>query len=242
MKEQNNIMPLYSHLVKFDKPKIVFVGGFVFDMRAMLMSSVYDAKNNINTTLRTILSGETLEPAWHLNSDKDSSIYELKHFPYLTREDIRRIIRGTIGVRPLADVFEELQSFGYRYVGQGEDVQFSVQDACNKWSLCGEIGAIANLGSGWIPEALTELYSIQKFLKLHAVLVPAEYSGASEDTLKFMNQILENQFKNGIWCNCLYDERKALNDGVCTYYKTGISESMSREEFLKKFPTAMEMD
>ena len=108
MKEQNNIMPLYSHLVKFDKPKIVFVGGFVFDMRAMLMSSVYDAKNNINTTLRTILSGETLEPAWHLDSDKDGSIYEFKHFPGLTKEDIQMVIRGTIGVRPLADVFEEL--------------------------------------------------------------------------------------------------------------------------------------
>ena len=242
MKEQNNIMPLYSHLVKFDNPKIVFVGGFVFDMRAMLISSVYDAKSNINTTLRTILSGGTLEPAWHLDSDKDGSIYEFKHFPELTKEDIQMVIRGTNGIRPLADVFEELQSYGYRYAGQGEDLRFTVQDSYNKWSIRGEMCTIANLESGWIPEALNELYSMQNFLKLRAVLVPSEYSGASEDTIKFMNQILENQFKNGIWCNCLYDERKALNDGVFTYYKTGISEPMSREEFLKKFPTAMEVD
>lgn len=238
MKEQKNIIPLNSHLVRFDKPKTILTGGYVCKTYGMLISSIWDPEYKHHRTLRTILKGELMEPFSHLDSENADFIYEYENFPVLTKKDILMSINYTQGERGVSETLYDLEKLGFHYEKEGEEIVAEITKSNNGWNVHNWDLFDITLKGQWIPSALEELCEIQSFLKCPITLVAGKDEPIDEKDLELMNRILDNNFKYGIYIDSFDPFNLYYNDGVYTYSKDGKEELMSRAEFLERFPDA----
>lgn len=246
MKEINQqVTPMSSHLVMFDKPKMGIVGGFLEEVHGMTISDYYCLDENGKgsfETARTILTGEDLNPTWHLDTfDGNLEFYHLKEFPKLSIKDIRECIYSAIEVRDLGDLFKELEDYGFTTELKGEIIEANISEykTAKKKSYQISFWGTARISSDsiWIPKILDDLYTLQHFLKCKFHLNSKDLS---RSTLDMMNELLENQSKNGIMVAKYLEKEECLNDGVYTYHSNGLKEPMTREVFMKKYPDAFD--
>lgn len=244
MKEINQqVTPMNSHLVMFDKPKMGIIGGFLEEVHGITISDYYCIDENGNgsfESMRTLLVGETLSPDWHLDTfDGNLEFYHLKEFPKLSVKDIRECIYSAKDVRDLGDLLKELEEYGFTTELKDEIIKADISE--NKmtkkkfYQICifGTASIISD--SSWIPEILKDLYTLQHFLKCKIHLSSKDLSRA---TLDMMNELLENHSKNGIKVAHYMKDEECVNDGVYTYHLNGLKEKMTREEFTEKYPNA----
>lgn len=246
MKEINQqVTPMSSHLVMFDKPKMGIVGGFLEEVHGMTISDYYCVDDNNKgsfETARTLLVGEGLDPNWHLDTfDSDLEFYHLKDFPKLSVRDVRECIQLAEKVRDLSDLFEELKQYGFTTELNGKVIEANIEE----YEVCDskryQISLLSTVSfdskSKWIPAILIKLYTLQHFLKCKFHLNSKDLS---RSTLDMMNELLENQSKNGIMVAKYLEKEECLNDGVYTYHSNGLKEPMTREVFMKKYPDAFD--
>lgn len=244
-KIENFAKPVNSHLILFDQPKVATVKGFIERVFGMLISQHVDNYGSIVTN-RTILTDEELNSSWNINNNDDDaleSLHYFKDFPNLSMKDIKEVIKQTNGTRELSCSFYDLNELGAIVPASDAPLEMHISDFNNKYTASGkEIGAV-DFPKGWIPLVFEELYAIQRYLKRPIKLSIDERSGISQETLCFMQELLDNQFKHKIFAIDLYysDNESFINDGVHTYSSNGVKVAMTREEFIAKHPGCYEL-
>ena len=114
-KNEPTVIPMNSHFVKFDPPKMGVVEGFVEEVHGILLSDSYIFESGLKTfeTVRTILVGDELSPNWHIDSGQDSiDIHFLKDYPKLTLSDIKRCMQLARQNRSISEMFEDMERYG----------------------------------------------------------------------------------------------------------------------------------
>lgn len=242
MESKNFAKSVNSHLVMFDQPRVSIVNGYIERVFGMLISQHVDEYDAIVTN-RTILCDEELNSTWNIHSNQGDNLEALhcfKSFPNITMDDIAIIVSQTCGTRGLYESFDDLKELGCIIPDIDEPLVMKVDKLKDKYSYRHENIYVVEQ-SKWIPGSLEYLYSIQSFLNRRIVLESSEVCPVDKNTLDIMNQILENQRKNLVFTDGILSENKAYNDGVYTYYTNGVTIEMTREEFIKKFPDAYEV-
>lgn len=237
--------PLSSHFIKYEPMRIAVINGYIEQVSGMLLSQYIDSDEHIITN-RTILTREEMVPDSNIGSDDDNwldGLHFFKSFPNLTMEDIRKTIRSTKGVRGVHESFNDLNKLGCIVPKVEEDLKMNIYGNDETYLLYSKDLGDVRIYKGWIPSSLETLYSIQSFLKRRIVLETSDKKPVDRNILDMMNQILENQHKNRVFTNgmLLSSKDRAYNDGVYTYYTTGVTVEMTREEFIKKFPDVHEV-
>ena len=241
------VTPMNSHLVKFDKPKMGIIESYLVEVHGMLISDYSCVDNNERQsfeTVRTLLVGEELTPTWHLDSFTDNyNIYFFKHFPELSMLDIRKAIESVNNVRGLGDMFDDLAEAGC-YTQTKDQVfeawfdEYAVCDGTKYSFNIPEIGFITTK-SKWIPAALCQLFSIQKFMQCKFHL---KGSSQLKAIIYMMNELLENHHLNGVKTGSNMGETLCVNDGVYTYHVNGLKEPQTRQAFMEKYPKAYDYE
>lgn len=244
-KIENFVKPVNSHLILFDKPKIAVAKGYIEKVYGLLISQHIDSYGTIVTN-RTVLCDEELNSTWNINdNDNDSldSLHYFKNFPNLSMDDISKTIYQTDGTRDIKDSFRDLENLG-AIVPQVEsplELSISKDDGAYYCFYSPEI-RIPGTKKKWIPCALEVLYNIQDFLKRPIKLTTSNCNQVNPDTLSFMQELLDNQFKHKIFVEGYYsNEETLINDGVYTYSTNSTKVAMTREEFLAKYPNSYKL-
>lgn len=242
MGKTNFAKPVNSHLIMFDQPKVSIVKGYIERVFGMLISQHVDEYDAVVTN-RTILCDEELNSTWSIHDNENDSLTSLhyfKSFPQITMKDVAAIVSQTCGTRYLFESFDELKELGCIVPDTQEPLVMKAFE-CSKYFYfqCGEI-RVESL-SKWIPASLEYLYSIQSFLNRQIVLETYN-NNVSPEVLAMMNELLENQRKHKIYTSGeSLNGEKFYNDGVNTYGTNGFNASMTREEFMTKYPDAYEV-
>lgn len=242
-RDYEQIKPMGSHLIKFDKPKIAIIEGYVEEVHGIVVNDFYSIdKNGYDSfeTSRTILVGEELSPNWHIKSyDYSIRMYFIKNYPVLSKKDFFECIIANNKTRGWGETFDELEEYGFSFRTPDEVIHAKIDYINNHYSIFSEYFPYIEEEGQWIPLVLNKLYSIQRFTHC---LIELSSKTLSETSLKLMNQLLENQLKNRIFINEKEGTDLCVNDGVYTYYKNGFTEAMTREEFMAKYPAAYEFE
>lgn len=241
------VTPMNSHLVKFDKPKMGIIESYLEEVHGMLISdySCADDKGRISfETVRTILVGEELTPSWHLDSFTDNyNIHFFKHYPELSMLDIRKAIESVNNVRGLGDMFDDLAEAGCytQTKDQVFEAWFDEDAVCDGTEYSFNIPDIGFLHEKckWIPTALCQLFSIQKFMKCRFHLKGNDQHKA---TIDMMNELLENHHQYGVKVATNKGDTECVNDGVYTYHINGLKEPQTRQAYMEKYPNAYDYD
>ena len=243
-KTENFAKPANSHLVLFDQPKVATVKGYIERVFGLIISQHVDGYGHIITN-RTVLCDEELNSTWNINDNEDDSLdnlYYFKNFPNLSMEDISRVIRQTDGTRDITDSFNDLVKLGAIVPAFDAPLEMCISENDNEYSTWGRELCHISLHKAWIPCALEKLYGIQRFLNRPIKLVIPQKTEFAQETLDFMQELLNNQFKNGVYVDGYYSGKETfVNDGEYTYNTNGTKVAMTREEFLSKHPDAFEL-
>lgn len=242
-RDYEQIKPMGSHLIKFDKPRIAIIEGYLEEVYGIVVNDYYSIDGNgydSFETSRTILVGEGLAPAWHIKSYNESiRMYFIKNYPVLSKEDFFKCIIANNGARGWGETFDDLEEYGFSFRTSDEVIHAKIDYIDNHYSISSEYFPYIEERDQWIPLVLDKLYSIQRFTHCRIEL---SSNTLSETSLKLMNQLLENQLKNRIFINEKEGTGLCVNDGVYAYYKNGFNEAMTREEFMAKYPAAYEYE
>lgn len=237
------IKPMGSHLIKFDKPKIAIIEGYLEEVYGIVVNDYYSIdKNGYDSfeTSRTILVGEELAPNWHIQAYNEKiRMYFIKNYPVLSKKDFFGCIIANNEARGWGETFDDLEENGFSFSIAEEVIHAKIESINNHYSISSEYFPYIEERDQWIPLVLDKLYSIQRFTH-HRIELSSK--SLSETSLKLMNQLLENQLKNRIFINEKEGTDLCVNDGVYTYYKNGFTEAMTREEFMTKYPAAYEFE
>lgn len=242
-RDYEQIKPMGSHLIKFDKPKIAIIEGYVEEVHGIVVNDYYSIDGNgydSFETSRTILVGEELAPNWHIQAYNEKiRMYFIKNYPVLSKKDFFECIIANNEARGWGETFDDLEEYGFSFSIAEEVIHAKIESINNHYSISSEYFPYIEERDQWIPLVLDKLYSIQRFTH-HRIELSSK--SLSETNLKLMNQLLENQLKNRIFINNKECTELCMNDGVYTYYKNGFTEAMTREEFKAKYPAAYEFE
>lgn len=242
-RDYEQIKPMGSHLIKFDKPRIAIIEGYVEEVHGIVVNDYYSIDGNgydSFETSRTILVGEELAPNWHIKSyDDNIRMYFIKNLPTLSEKDFFECVIAINNSRGWGETFDDLEEHGFSFRTSEEVIHAKIDYIDNHYSIFSEYFPYIEERDQWIPFVLDKLYSIQRFTH-HRIELSSK--SLSETNLKLMNQLLENQLKNRIFINEKEGTDLCLNDGVYTYYKNGFTEAMTREEFMAQYPEAYEFE
>lgn len=244
-KIDSEVIPMHSHLVMFDKPKMGVIEGFIEEVHGMTISDYHSVDNDGHEsfeTVRTILIGEELMPKWHIDSYKDNfEVYFFKEFPKLSKDDISNCLYSVKNSRSYGEMFDELEEKGFYTELEGKVLEVDIYEY---YTINGPKQRIhiqgiqwIDLEAKWIPAKLEKLFSLQHYLKCRIHLRSKDLSQATVD---MMNELLENHAKYGIKMAHYLEDEECINDGVYTYHLHGLKEKMTREEFIKKYPDAFD--
>lgn len=243
MSKQFFSTPFNSHLVTYNPQKVAVVGGLIEQVSGILLTQYINSDGDIVTS-RTVLTGEEMKPICDIKSsdnDLGNEVHFLSSFPNLTIADVSKIIHSTMDGCYVNDSFEDLKKLGCVIPSSKEDIVLTVYGYKDAYSAFSKELGYLKLGKGWIPSSLDLLYSIQSFLKRRIVMETSGENSVNQDTLDVMNGILENHMNHLVYTNGKEAESLAYNDGVKTYYTNGVTVSMTREEFMGKYPGACEV-
>lgn len=246
MKKINQqVTPMNSHLVMFDKPKMGVIEGFVEEVYGMTISDYYCIDENgmeSFNTVRTILIGEELKPSWSIDSFRDDTdIYFFKEFPKLSIKDIKNCLCSVKNVRSYSEMFDDLEEKGCYTDLEGKVLEATIYEKETPKGVVHEIYIRGvhrvYIEAQWIPAKLEKMFSLQHYLKCRIHLKSKDLNQA---TLDMMNELLENHAKNGIKVAHYMKNEECVNDGVYTYHLNGLKEKMTREEFMNKYPDSLD--
>ena len=236
-------IPVHSNLVMYEKPRYGIIEGFFFEIHGMLLSESLEPSEYSGTVYRnlhrTVLEGDSLDP-WIIEKDERDAICFLKSAPNLTVNDFWTVISRTYE-EDTNSVLRDLNKYGFTVEKPEKPVEVDVYleeenllvFSCNYFRI--------KCDRHWIPGDIKDLYYLQDYLGCDFIFRKKEGEEVENSVLELISQIMSNRKRYGTRGRFYSREKSYLNDGVFTYYQTGLIKEMSREEFCKENPDSYEI-
>lgn len=240
------IIPLGSHHISYNQPKVAMIEGYLNDVYGMILSDYItvdeDGKENHETT-RTILIGEELRPDYHITTEEQykTEVFFLPSTKILTLKQLNKCIQLALSNRRIGEMLADLKEGGFTTSLDGDVLELGIyRRSENEYRIHSGIHSLTfDLDGTCEPLLLRSLYNLQDYLRCAICLKNSscanEYD-VPEETLSFMNGLLKNQRTHGVWVANFFGADTYVNDGVYTYHQDGKKEAMSHEEFRLKYP------
>lgn len=236
-----NCNAFQTQLVRYDKPLHVVIDSDIYEMYGMLIASTCQQDKNGKDNIRTYripLTGLEMEP-WHPIPMTDSLII-LPNNKQLTAKDFDKYIDYFRQNGDMDDAVDELVRKGFHAVCEEEKIKVKIYVDKKRVTLSSEwfdIEMELHEDKWCRPDDFLIVCSIAMFLKKELQFVPHDKDNEKEYTIAAELDRLMNVFNK----NNFYSTGKVMNDGFYTYSQDLGRISMTRKEFMEKFPHATAM-
>lgn len=233
-----------THLYRYDNPLLVAIGGYIYEMYAMIIANSFsrDEKGNeIINTYRIPLTGLQLEP-WEA-MDENVSDKQFIVFPadkQLTPKVFKNYIRYMREESDIKTGLKELKDNGLTVNIKDDVIKVEVIGFTEKVSLDTDwFYLILDVASdAWIkPDDMVDLCLLSQYLRKDIQFVASDEKDENDKKRADELTSLFERFKKYEFLT----NGKVMNDGQYTYSNDLGRIVMTREEFLEKFPDSRKL-
>lgn len=228
----------HTNLVQYNNPKLVVLGGAIYEMHGMILANTLktDPKGNeYIRTLRIPLVGPFMEP-WEAREEDDKFI-SLPQDKILTPVSFKQYINYMDDESDIESALAELNSWGFTHNIQVDTMTVKVgaySDEANVFCDWFSINLDRKHESWLSPDDLNDLCLLQKYFDKQMKFVPNDEKDKMDlQVAEQLNKLMDAFYKHNFYSN-----GKIINDGTYSYGNDIGRMSMTREEYLEKFPDA----
>lgn len=244
-------MGVGTTVVRYENPRVGILNGLVYEFYGMLMVTTVKEKENNEfpevVTHRQPLIGQSYRPGMALGQYDDYWFYLFPEDRVLDEHHLKQAVSRCNEHDTMHELMDSLATYGVKFQSDRQDIVVSLdfKEEYNTLFVTSDAFSftfdkvdrkkILNMS----PADFYQLLELKRYMGVELVFVPLDEGDKEvDDLIARLEKWLVEFEKKGLLHDC--NNVHVCNDGEYSYTEDFGRISMTREEFLQKFPDAYE--